>query len=240
MSTTHDEVVELLGAFALDAVGADEAALVEDHLRECPRCRAEVAEHRETAALLAHAGADAPPEIWSRIAGSIDAPAPAVPMVRRLGGSRVPRIARSTALVAAAAAIVIVALGFQVREQGQRIDDLATELAAGDAGFTRAMAERDTTMVELAGLEDGYVPVAVTADGRAWLLATDLPALDEGRTYQLWGAAGEELVSIAVLGRDPGVISFDVTGYALLAITEEAAPGVVTSANPPIVAGEVS
>lgn len=239
--STHDEIKELLGAYALDAVDPDEAEAIELHLRDCPRCRAEVAEHRETAAFLAHAGADAPPELWARIAGSIDVPAPVSSLAPRFDPRRGASWTRGVALVGvAAAALVIVALGLQVRQQDQRIDELAGALASDDRGFTTAMAERDTTMVELAGLDDAYVPVAVTADGRAWLLATDLPALAEGRTYQLWGAAGDELVSIAVLGRDPGVISFDADGYALLAITEEEAPGVVTSANPPVVAGELS
>ena len=40
----HPEVQELLGAFALDALEPDEADAVDLHLRDCPRCRAEVAE----------------------------------------------------------------------------------------------------------------------------------------------------------------------------------------------------
>ncbi len=32
----HHEIEELLGAYALDAVDADEARLVEDHLADCP------------------------------------------------------------------------------------------------------------------------------------------------------------------------------------------------------------
>lgn len=50
---THEEVTELLGAYALDAVDEDERALVEEHLGLCARCRAEVQAHRETATLLA-------------------------------------------------------------------------------------------------------------------------------------------------------------------------------------------
>ena len=238
---THEEISELLGAYALDAVEPDEAAEIERHLRECPRCRAEVAEHRETAAFLAHAGADAPADVWDRIAGTIDAPAPVVPMAPRLGGtwsrSRWPQVA---ALVSAAAAVVIAVLVVQVRDQDRRLDEMAAELAASDGGFAAAIAERDAEMMELAGDGADALPVVLTPDGRAWLQASALPALDDGRTYQLWGANGDELVSIAVLGRDPGVLSFDAEGYALLAITEEDAPGVVTSSNPPVVAGELS
>src|SRR3546814_17505894 len=75
---THDEVQDLLGAYALDAVDDDERALVEDHLAECPRCRAEVHDHREVAALLAHGGQDAPEGIWDRIVGSLEEAPPAL------------------------------------------------------------------------------------------------------------------------------------------------------------------
>ena len=236
---SHEEIQELLGAYALDAVDPDEAAEIELHLRDCPRCRAEVAEHRETAAFLAHAGADAPADVWDRIATTIDVPAPVIPMAPRLGerSRRGGTWSRGVALVGVAAAMVIAVLGLQVRNQDRRIDELAAELAASDGGFAAAVSHRDAQMLELEG--DTAIPVVVTG-GKAWLQAAALPKLEEGRTYQLWGAAGDELVSIAVLGRDPGVISFDVEGYALLAITEEDAPGVVKSANPPVVAGEVS
>lgn len=236
---THEEIQELLGAYALDAVEPDEAAEIELHLRDCPRCRAEVAEHRETAAFLAHAGADAPADVWDRIAGTIDVPAPVIPMAPRLGerARRGGTWSRVSVLAGVAAALVIAVLGLQVRSQDQRIDELAAELAASDGGFAAAVSHRDAEMLELEG--DTAIPVVVT-EGKAWLQAAGLPELEEGRTYQLWGAVGDELVSIAVLGRDPGVVSFDVEGYALLAITEEDAPGVVKSANPPVVAGEVS
>ncbi|MGH9073042.1 MAG: anti-sigma factor domain-containing protein, partial [Acidimicrobiales bacterium] len=69
---THAELEALLGAYALDAVDGPEAEAVELHLRECPRCRAEVAEHRETAALLGHVGAPAPEGLWDRIASTLE------------------------------------------------------------------------------------------------------------------------------------------------------------------------
>ena len=65
---THPQIQELLGAYALDAVEADEAALVAEHIEECPSCRDEVAGHREAAALLAHVGAPAPAGVWDKIA----------------------------------------------------------------------------------------------------------------------------------------------------------------------------
>ena len=80
--THHDELRELLGAYALDAVEPDEARAVEDHLRDCPQCRAEVEEHRSVAALLGNVGAAAPADLWDRIAASLDEPdQPATPRV---------------------------------------------------------------------------------------------------------------------------------------------------------------
>jgi anti-sigma factor RsiW len=73
---TEAEIEELLGAYALDALEPEEAALVEEHLRTCVRCSAEVARHHEVAGLMANSGGDAPGELWDRIAERLE-PVPA-------------------------------------------------------------------------------------------------------------------------------------------------------------------
>ena len=70
---SHDELAGLLGAYALDAVEPDEAAALAAHLERCPRCAAELSEHREVAGLIANAGVDAPPELWEQISARIGA-----------------------------------------------------------------------------------------------------------------------------------------------------------------------
>jgi len=77
---THQQIQELLGVFALDAVDGDEAEVIELHLRDCPRCRAEVTEQREVAALLAHTGATAPEGVWVRILEELEPVPPALRM----------------------------------------------------------------------------------------------------------------------------------------------------------------
>lgn len=72
MTRNHRDLQELLGAYALDAVDPDEAAELEEHLRSCPQCQAELAEHRSVASLLANTGGPAPAALWDRIAGSLD------------------------------------------------------------------------------------------------------------------------------------------------------------------------
>ena len=84
----HEQIEELLGAYALDATEPGERREIEAHLAGCPRCRAEVSAHQDMAALLWSAGTEAPVGIWEKIAISIaedrprpstSPPAPALP-----------------------------------------------------------------------------------------------------------------------------------------------------------------
>ena len=243
---THDEIQELLGAYALDAVEPDERDEIEEHLLSCPRCRAEVADHREVAAMLAHAGADAPAGVWARIADTLDAAPPRMELapVQAIRPSRRWVPSRVGTAIAVAAALLITVLGVQVRDQDQRIDELQTALHDPmKPAFEAALGDPDATRFVLRS-NDGDLVVrgAVADDGIAYVGAEALPTLAADRTYQLWGAVGDELVSLGVLGSDPRVISFPVEGggYRAFAITEEQAPGVVQSRNSPVVAGSVT
>ncbi len=77
---THEEVVELLGAYALDAVDGEEREVVEHHLQNCSRCRQEVAEHREVVGMLASGWLPAPEGLWDRIATTLEEKPPPLRM----------------------------------------------------------------------------------------------------------------------------------------------------------------
>lgn len=241
----HDDIADLLGAYALDAVDPDERTMVERHLVDCARCRAEVQDHRETAALLAHSdGGDAPDGLWQRIADSLEEPPPRMrlaPVESTDAGSR-RRMPRAV-LVALAAAVVIVALlGVQVRQQDQRIDQLQTALLDPLVpAFQAALADPRSEVFELASA-DGEIALrgVITAEGTGYLRASTLPRIDDDRTYQLWGAAGEQLISLGVMGSRPEIVSFTADPYTTFAVTEEDAPGVVISDNQPVVAGSTA
>ena len=238
---THEELQDLLGAYALDAVDPDEVVELERHLLECARCRAEVEEHREVAGLLAHSGTDAPDGLWERIAGSLDAEPPPMRVLPAAAAAARPRRPVLAWVAGAAAAVLVGVLGVQVVDQGRRIDELQQAAAEDPArrAFELAKAEAGSRVVELTG--DGVVLEAVlTSDGDGWLDASPLAELDRSRTYQLWGASGEVLVSLGVLGRAPQVVHFDARGTSLLAVTAERAPGVVVSEQPPVAAGAVT
>lgn len=67
-SMPHENVAELLGAYALDALEPDEMVIVEAHVGDCPRRSSELARHHEVAGLLANTDSDAPDKLWDRIA----------------------------------------------------------------------------------------------------------------------------------------------------------------------------
>ncbi|MBK9180941.1 MAG: anti-sigma factor [Acidimicrobiales bacterium] len=261
MGLTHREIEDLLGAHALDAVDPDERAVVERHLAGCPRCRAEVVEYREVAALLAHGGGPAPAGVWDRIADGLDeGVAPVAPPVlgrgpddapvvvladraRRRGRLGPGRIGLAAAGVAAAAVIGV--LGWRVVEQDRRLDELATSM--GDDAMARAasvaMADPDSRHAELAAPTGEMEAVAVvTVEGDAYLLGDRLPSLPADRTYQLWGVLDSgEVVSLGLLGNRPGVEAFHApANVGTLAVTDEPAGGVVVSGAPPMVVGELA
>ena len=215
----HSELQEMLGAYALDALDPDERALLDEHLPSCPRCRAEVAEHRETAALLAFAGQDAPPGVWDRISASLEEPPP--PIDLRLARRRW----RPTGLVTAAAVVIsVLALGIAIwgRDRGRSTD--RPDVAA--------------PRIHLASVDGRHSADIVVRDGRGWVFNDNLPALPDGEVYQLWGKRGADLISLGLLGRDPEQEQFVAAGeFEAYAITAEHWPGVVTSHESPVVAG---
>jgi anti-sigma factor RsiW len=83
-ASEHQELQELLGAYALDAVDGETAERVERHLDGCVRCATEVAHHHEVAGLLANSGGPSPAGVWDRIASRLDDSVP--PSWERLNG----------------------------------------------------------------------------------------------------------------------------------------------------------
>ena len=243
MSTLrHPEVEDLLGAYALDALDPEESDAVDLHLRDCPRCRAEVAEFRETAALLAYGGTEAPPGVWEKIQASLEEAPPRLELARvvPLDQARPARPAWSRILVANAAVLLLIAAVAVVALRSGRGDGgdgdgptIADQVAA-------AAAHPDAVPVHLAAAGGEGAVDFVLLDGRAYLVREALPPLPDGETYQLWGQVGETKVSLGVLGSSPGqTVVAAGADYEAMAITAEKKPGVVASSNPAVVAGLV-
>jgi anti-sigma-K factor RskA len=237
------EIEELLGAYALDAVDSDERAEVERYIAANPRAAAEVRAHREVATMLAYTGAEAPVNLWDRIAAEIDppAPTPGPELAKVMPLQPRPRAVRSLWMPMAAAACVAAAVTFGAM-YATRPSAEQPDLAAL---ASEARAQTDATVVTLAAGEGvsgiGLLEAVVDADGHGYLLADSLPDLTVDKTYQLWGVVNEEVISLGVFGNDPATEPFSVDGpVSALALTIEVEGGVASSEQTPVYAGEVT
>jgi hypothetical protein len=237
---SHDELQELTGAYALDALEPDEREAVELHLLECARCRADVAEYREVAAFLAHNGHTAPEGVWDRIADSLEeAPppldlAPVVPLRPRAG-------MRVAAAVAIAAAAVAAFFGVKFVDIDNKLNRIESESALQRAAFDAQQNPRARS-VDLVSTSGGTnaAEVVLLPDGTAYMIKHQLPRLPADRTWQLWILGGDEPISAGVLGPNPGVVSFKAAGRpAGFALSNEARGGAVQPTEA-LYAGELS
>jgi hypothetical protein len=230
---THIEIEELLGAYSIDALDPDEQRLVEEHLPSCVRCRAEVADLREVAAMLAYTGGAAPEGVWDRIVASLDeAPPPMRLGVIPIERARSRRRRLSVAIGSVAAAILAV-VAFQVRDSGSGgTTDYLREAALA------ALADPASTIAELRPPAGGDVVarVAVTQDGKGYLLGDHMAPL-QGNIYELWGRTSDgTLLSLGVMER-PGVYAFTVArDVEAVAVTTEDHP-VDQPTSAPLVSG---
>ncbi len=251
MTLEHHEVEELLGAYALDAVDPDEAEAIEDHLRTCPRCQAEVADHREVASLLVGTSGDAPDDLWDRIAADLGEAPPPVSIEVAVGGrARAERSRRRSGgprwagLAAAAAVVVLALLGAVLVDQRAQLDDLQDEMARSGPSTELAalLSDPDSQVVDITD-DQGEVAVraVVGDDGDGLLLAEALPTLPASQTYQLWGVDGDRTISLGVLGAEPRQAPFHVEDpVATLAVTAERAGGASAPTSDPLASGALT
>jgi len=243
---TPAEMDELLGAYALDAVDADEREQIEEYIEQNPRARAEVTEHREVAAMMSLVGGQAPDGVWDRIADEITTDAGGdrvVPQLRLVPvDEKKPKRKWWPVALGSVAAAAIAVLGLTVVHQGQRIDDLEAVTAQDSVvvGAAEAMTDPNARLTSLR-TDDGstMADVVVQPNGQGYLVPRTMPTLASDRTYQLWGAIGDEVVSLGVLGNDPGVSAFhtDPRVQAIL-VTDEVRGGVPVTEQAPVSQGE--
>jgi hypothetical protein len=257
---SHDEVVALLGAYALDAVDGDEAAAVLSHLEACPSCRSELEEFRAVAATMARAGPDdaadgvpGPPEgQWARIAARLDPegrrdravvaplrPAPDSDLGRR----HRPRWV--AIVVGVAAAVVIALLAVQVNHLDHQVSQLQAARPTGTVqqALDAALADPQAQRIVLTGAERPRAEIVVVPSGTSYFVNRSLPALAPGRTYQLWVFVGTTPISLGLLGGHPGTVAFAFGHTApvrAVAVTAEPGGGSVGPTTAPAASAPVS
>jgi anti-sigma-K factor RskA len=242
MTAPHDDIQDLLAAYALDALEPEEIARLHALLEERPELRTTLAELRSTADKLPYGLPEtAPPaELRQRVLDHATGRAQRSP-TRRPGGVRGWLLGLGGL---AAAAAVAAAIGW-----GQAIS-LRGEVARVNAELLAVHEELSSAQSVIATLQGGGQGAMVRTSDGATVFVVKLPELQSGRIYQLWRLQSST-------DPDPdsaGLFSVDQQGYGsivlepgqqpqsgeIVAVTDEPGPdGSLKPTTNPLIAGEV-
>lgn len=231
----NDDIHDLSGAYALDALDDLERARFEQHLARCPTCQRDVAEFRRTTTHLGRYAAEAPPaHLRASILGAVtetrqDRPIVDLATARR----RAPWIAAAAGI---AAALVIGVLSLQLLDTRGRLGDtesLAAVLSAADA-----------VTVPLHGEGGSGRMVWSPSHGRSVLVLDGMPDMADDRALQLWYVVGDEQIPAGVYRPEGHRVVAEAgdmpDGIEAIGVTEEAASGSTVPTGPMLVVGEVA
>ncbi|GAA2126704.1 anti-sigma factor [Glycomyces algeriensis] len=227
------EVHTLIGAWALDAVDADERRQVEEHLTECASCAQEAGELREAVWRLSDVTlAEPPAALRERVLAEVRRTRQEAPLVsepeaapkpaRRVPRLRLPRLrlaVGAAALAAVAAFAGVFATWAVLRpEESPTADRMTAVLEAPDAevAYQEADGGGRVTVVASESLDEAVVVVS------------DLAAVDDDRSYQVWlvDEAGQESAGVMDAGDSSATMWIDGLGDTdLIGVTEEPAGG---------------
>ncbi|TFC60520.1 hypothetical protein E3O62_07465 [Cryobacterium sp. TMT2-15-1] len=256
---------ELAGAYALHALGAEEAAVYEEHLKASEPARIEAAELSDTAVALGLAAAPvqpsaglraslmaklaATPQLAPRPAGQTApaTPAPRVPAPIQgatAAGSATERarlrwFQRPVGVLAAAAAAVALFAGGTFVGQSLESDQFEQDQAAGLVQITAAADIQRAS----ATTADGQEATLVWSEesGLSALLVDDLPDLPSDRDYQLWYIGGSGAVPAGIFdssgtGTVWRVLDGSLTAGDTIGVTVEPKGGSEQPTSDPILA----
>lgn len=247
----HDEVREMLPAYAIGALDRDEAAKADAHLASCDSCPALLEEYRSVAAGLAVSVpvARPPRNLKARTmhrALSGEKPSAAIRQVARAEPPRF-RSWFVTGLVTAALVFALAALGMNVwqdLELGRQIKaqrDMLTVLAyeQGTAQIVRGTNQAPDAVGRL------YLDIDSSV---AALVTVNMPPLPANRVYQVWlTAADGHKASGGVFQVDPegnGLLLVrapqSLNNYAQVGVTPEPAGGSSAPTAQPVLLAQLS
>ena len=228
--TTELELHTLSGAYALDALSAEEAAAFRTHLDTCVACCEEVRELRAAAARMGASEAIVPPDhLKERVLEAADRTPQLPPRVTPIEAARsrrwMPRL-----LTAAAAVVLIAGAVFGI---GQLQRDDSVPLAAGVSQVFEA-TDAHTAEVKT---PKGVLRVATSpSKGEMAVDTRDLAALDDKHVYQLWAIVDGSMSSAGLVeDKDAGAHMDMPAPGTQVAITIEPAGGSKEPTTDPIV-----
>lgn len=222
-----EDVHALTGAYALDALDADERRFAARHLESCAQCAAEVEELRETAALLGAAAAERPPDTLR--AAVLDA-AGRTPQVGSTAQPQPPW------LLAAAAALIVALLTAGTV--------LVLVRPAGDSDLVALLAAPDAAVVELDAPAGVAARLVVSEARNEAVLVTDgLAEAPADGAYVLWLLRGDRPTPAGSFRAEDGPahvrLAGDVGTADAVGVTLEPDPDVDSPTGPILISGAV-
>jgi anti-sigma-K factor RskA len=213
---------DLAAAFALDALDELDEARFLRHLEGCEQCQAEVADVRETAAMLGDVE-EPPATLRDTILGQV-----AQMSQVETRSSRRPIWMG----LAAAAMVVILAL-------------LGTSLLQGDDLIGAVLGDPEAVTFEVSATDVGVgsfeqmVVVYSEAEQAAVMVAEGMTQVDDDRTYEMWLIDESGPIAAGTFTPDAGgeatvLIDGDPSPGHVFAITEEPAGGVSAPTGDPL------
>ena len=243
---------ELAGIYALDALPEDEQARFEEHLEQCAACRREVAETQDTMAGLAELTEQAPPVgLKDRVLAEIDevpqaavpgAPPPEPPR-DELAARRAARPWWGGVLAPAAAVVAILVVGVSVLVAN--LYDRIGELETANAQVVEVLSAPDAETITVEADDGAIARVVVAASrGEAVFVADGMPSLSPEETYELWliddeGAVPAGLFDVDEQGRATQLLTGDLQQAAAIGVTVEPAGGSPEPTSDPVMVVEL-
>jgi hypothetical protein len=221
-----DDIHELSALYALDVLRDDERVRFEEHLRDCVRCREEVAALAGTAANLAYVPeGPAPPDVLrDRVLQAAREEPQNVVALR-------PR--RPSTALSIASALAVAASGAGV---GFGIWAASLYHSLGHARAVEAViSDPHSRRLPLTGAAGALY---VAPSGEAALTAA-LPAPPAGKQYEAWVISGSTARRAGVFSHGPALLSLRVRPGVAVKVTVEKAGGVAQPTTQPIAGANI-
>jgi anti-sigma-K factor RskA len=261
----HEEFEDAIAAYAVDALDPQERPGLEAHLAVCAACRAELDDTRKAAAglglSLESENVEPPVLLRQRIVDT----ARRDPRARARVGDQKPTPIHAMSFIPAWTAAAALILFFGAGAYAWRLrQDAAVQRAGKDQEIARnaalmyqlsslehrfeVMSAPDVRRVDLAAQPDapGSTASAFMSAKRGMVFTADgLPALQTGRTYQLWVVTKHAPVSVGTFivdasGKMTGVMPMPADAAnepVAVAVTIEPAGGVPAPTGPKVLVG---
>lgn len=187
----HDDYKEMIPARALSALDAAEERALNEHLENCAECRKELEDWQATAAALSLAPdpAEPSPQVRERILTEVRkdlSPPQVIPF--RPPSRNIWSTFGSLGAIAAVVLFAALSIGLAVLWRQNQLLKHANE-------FAELVNTPGARVSELRGVEPGQSVTAKLAydrNGRAILMSSNLPEVEQGKAYQLWFIVGNK------------------------------------------------